>query len=82
MDDKRLEQSHQPAARVEIPLSLDSALWGKFRRIVEQQYRRRTKHPSRPSYGKLLEDAIDGALILYIDQCKELDTDKGQASQT
>jgi len=55
-------------ARVDITLSIKEKVWSEFRSIVNQQYRPRKKHPKRPSYAKLLQDAVDSALNLYIDQ--------------
>lgn len=58
--------------RVDITLSIDEKVWSEFRVIVHQQYRPRKKHPKRPSYAKLLEDAVDSALMSYVNQWKGL----------
>ena len=69
------------ADRVDITFSIDEKIWSEFREIVAQQYRPRRKHPKRPSYAKLQNDAIDSALMLYINQWKGLGQDEDQASE-
>jgi hypothetical protein len=58
--------------RVDITLSIDEKVWSEFRAIVHQQYAPRRKHPKRPSYAKLLKDAVDSALMSYVNQWKDL----------
>jgi len=67
--------------RIDITLSIKAKYWSEFREIVAQQYRPRRKHPKRPSYAKLLDDAIDIALMSYINQWKDLEQDKDQPSE-
>ena len=67
--------------RIDINLSIDAKVWSQFREIIQQQYRPRRKHPKRPSYGKLLDDAIDSALIRYINQWKDLGQNEGQSAE-
>ncbi|MGQ9545965.1 MAG: hypothetical protein ACUVTR_02200 [Dehalococcoidia bacterium] len=66
--------------RVVITLSINSAVWDEFRQIVRNQYRPRRKHPRRPSYAKLLENAIDSALMTYVNQWKGRGEDEDQMS--
>jgi hypothetical protein len=81
MDDNLSKQSYQCAGRVNIPVSVDSAIWAEFRKTVEKQYRPRKKYPKRPSYAKLLEDAVDSALMAYVNEWKGLGQDEDQTSE-
>lgn len=66
--------------RIDITLSIDGTVWSKFREMVAQQYRHRRKHLKRPSHTELLDDAIDSALTLYMNQRKGLGQDEDKAS--
>ncbi len=61
---------YQDDKRVEINLSIDSNIWSEFCQLYTGRYRSRKKHPKRPSYAKLRDDAIDVALWEYIDKQK------------
>ena len=67
--------------RTDVTLSVDATRYSEFRQIIAQQYRPRGKHPKRPSYAKLHNDAIDAAITLYIDLWKGPLQDKDQASE-
>lgn len=73
--------SEQSAGRVDITFSIDERIWSEFRAIVHQQYRPRRKHPKGPSYAKLLEDAVDSALMSYVNQWKGLCEGEDRASE-
>jgi hypothetical protein len=66
--------------RITVTFSIDSTIWSEFRRMVSKQYRPRRKHPKRKPHAQLLHDAIDSALVSYVNQWKDLDQD-GQKSE-
>lgn len=67
--------------RITVTLSIDSTIWSEFREIVGEQYRPRRKHPKRKPHAQLLHDAIDSALVSYVNQWKGLSQDENQASK-
>lgn len=56
----------EPHDRVQIPLSIDPAIWAEFQQSYARGYSSRRKHPKRPSYAKLRDDAIDEAFLDYV----------------
>jgi len=64
--------SRQSDDRVEVTLSISSSVWSEFQRVYSQQYRSRRKHPRRPSYARLRDDAVDVALMEYVTRRQKL----------
>ena len=54
------------AGRVDITLSIDTAVWRQFQQVYAQRYKSRRKHPKRKSYAELQNEAIDEALTQYV----------------
>jgi hypothetical protein len=65
--------SWQPPGRVDVTLSIDAAVWSDFQQLYVQRYRSRKKHPKRPSYAELRDDAVNAAFRDYLDKCKSMD---------
>ena len=59
--------------RVDITLSISTAVWSEFQQIYAQRYRSRRKQPKRPSYAELRDDAVDDALRDYVTKWKSPD---------
>jgi len=56
--------------RSDITLSINTELWSRFQTLYSLQYRSRKKHPKRPSYADLRNEAIDSAIADYIAKWK------------
>jgi len=66
------DDSIQSTGRVNVMLSVDAEVWSKFEQVYSHRYRSRKKHPKRPSYASLRDDAIDTALRDYVTKCKRV----------
>lgn len=63
--------SRQSAGRIDVTLSIDAALWAEFQQLYAQRYRSRKKHPKRPAYAELRDDAVHAALRDYIEKWRK-----------
>lgn len=56
----------QLSNRIEITLSIDRKVWSGFQEAYARLYMPRKKHPKRPSYAELRNQAVDSALVDYV----------------
>jgi len=73
--------SRQSESRVTVTLSIDATAWSEFQKAYAQLYRSRRRHPKRPSYAELQNNAVDTALSDYVNKCRGMNQVEEQATE-